>query len=300
MSLVSVGSVACDTIETPHARKEKIVGGSCTFCALAASYFVHPGIVAVVGEDFPRETIDFLRKRRIDLRGLKIVPGGKTFHWQGRYGEDPNQRTTICTDLNCFRDFRPEIPEAYRAADILLLANIGPDLQEIVLQQVRKPKLTAMDTIVLWIKTELEALLRVLKKVDVFFANDEEIRMITGEQNLIKAAQQILKLGPKVLVLKKGEHGVLVFGMGLQFGVVAYPTETVVDPTGAGDAFAGGFLGYLDKVGKITSLEIRRAAVYGSVMASLTIEDFGIGRYMTLTGRDVRARFAAFKRLAGF
>jgi sugar/nucleoside kinase (ribokinase family) len=300
MSLVIVGSVAFDTIETPHARKEKIVGGSCTFCALAASYFVHPGIVAVVGEDFPRETIDFLRKRRIDLRGLKIVPGGKTFHWQGRYGEDPNQRTTICTDLNCFRDFRPEIPEAYRAADILLLANIGPDLQEIVLQQVRKPKLTAMDTIVLWIKTELEALLRVLKKVDVFFANDEEIRMITGEQNLIKAAQQILKLGPKVLVLKKGEHGVLVFGMGLQFGVVAYPTETVVDPTGAGDAFAGGFLGYLDKVGKITSLEIRRAAVYGSVMASLTIEDFGIGRYMTLTGRDVRARFAAFKRLAGF
>jgi len=300
MSLVIVGSVAFDTIETPRARKEKIVGGSCTFCALAASYFVHPGIVAVVGEDFPRETIDFLRKRRIDLRGLKIVPGGKTFHWQGRYGEDPNQRTTICTDLNCFRDFRPEIPEAYRAADILLLANIGPDLQEIVLQQVRKPKLTAMDTIVLWIKTELEALLRVLKKVDVFFANDEEIRMITGEQNLIKAAQQILKLGPKVLVLKKGEHGVLVFGMGLQFGVVAYPTETVVDPTGAGDAFAGGFLGYLDKVGKITSLEIRRAAVYGSVMASLTIEDFGIGRYMTLTGRDVRARFAAFKRLAGF
>ena len=300
MSLVIVGSVAFDTIETPRARKEKIVGGSCTFCALAASYFVHPGIVAVVGEDFPRETIDFLRKRRIDLRGLKIVPGGKTFHWQGRYGEDPNQRTTICTDLNCFRDFRPEIPEAYRAADILLLANIGPDLQEIVLQQVRKPKLTAMDTIVLWIKTELEALLRVLKKVDVFFANDEEIRMITGEQNLIKAAQHVLKLGPKVLVLKKGEHGVLVFGMGLRFGVVAYPTETVVDPTGAGDAFAGGFLGYLDKVGKITSLEIRRAAVYGSVMASLTIEDFGIGRYMTLTGRDVRARFAAFKRLAGF
>ena len=300
MSLVIVGSVAFDTIETPRARKEKIVGGSCTFCALAASYFVHPGIVAVVGEDFPRETIDFLRKRRIDLRGLKIVPGGKTFHWQGRYGEDPNQRTTICTDLNCFQDFRPDIPEAYRAADILLLANIDPDLQDTVFEQVRKPKLTAMDTILLWINTKPEALLNVLKKVDVFFANDEEIRVITGERNLIKAAKKILQMGPSLLVLKKGEHGVLVFGKGLEFGVVAYPTETVVDPTGAGDAFAGGFLGYLDKVGRITPAEIRRAAVYGSVMASFTIEDFGIGRYETLTGRDVRSRYAAFKRLATF
>jgi sugar/nucleoside kinase (ribokinase family) len=300
MSLVIVGSVAFDTIETPSVRKEKIIGGSCTFCALAASYFTRPGIVAVVGEDFPPETIAFLKKRRIDLRGLKIVPGGKTFHWQGRYGEDPNHRTTVRTDLNVFQDFRPEIPEAYRAADILLLANIDPDLQEIVFEQVRKPKLTAMDTIGLWIETKSEALLHVLKKVDIFFANDEEIRMITGERNLIKAAQRILTLGPTVLVLKKGEHGVLVFGKGLQFGVVAFPTETVVDPTGAGDTFAGGFLGYLDKVGRITPAEIRRAAVYGSVMASFAIEDFGIGRYKTLTGRDVRSRFAAFKRLAAF
>jgi sugar/nucleoside kinase (ribokinase family) len=256
--------------------------------------------VAVVGEDFPPETIAFLKKRRIDLRGLKIVPGGKTFHWQGRYGEDPNQRTTLRTDLNVFQDFRPEIPEAYRSADILLLANIDPDLQEIVFEQVRKPKLTAMDTILLWIETKREALLRVLKKVDVFFANDEEIRTITGERNLIKAARGILKMGPSVLVLKKGEHGVLVFGKGLEFGVVAFPTETVVDPTGAGDTFAGGFLGHLDKVGRITPSEIRRAAVYGSVMASFAIEDFGIGRYLTLTGRDVRSRFAAFKRLAAF
>jgi sugar/nucleoside kinase (ribokinase family) len=300
MSLVIVGSVAFDTIETPCVRKEKIVGGSCTFCALAASYFTRPGIVAVVGEDFPPETIAFLKKRRIDLRGLKIVPGGKTFHWQGRYGEDPNQRTTLRTDLNVFQDFRPEIPEAYRSADILLLANIDPDLQEIVFEQVRKPKLTAMDTILLWIETKREALLRVLKKVDVFFANDEEIRTITGERNLIKAARGILKMGPSVLVLKKGEHGVLVFGKGLEFGVVAFPTETVVDPTGAGDTFAGGFLGHLDKVGRITPSEIRRAAVYGSVMASFAIEDFGIGRYLTLTGRDVRSRFAAFKRLAAF
>jgi sugar/nucleoside kinase (ribokinase family) len=300
MSLVIVGSVAFDTIETPSCRKERIVGGSCTFCALAASYFVRPGIVAVVGEDFPKATIDFFRKRKIDLRGLKVMPGEKTFHWQGRYGEDPNQRTTICTDLNCFENFRPEIPAAYREADILLLANIDPDLQDTVFEQVRKPKLTAMDTILLWINTKPQALLNVLKKVDVFFANDEEIRVITGERNLIKAARGILKMGPSILVLKKGEHGVLVFGKGLEFGVVAYPTETVVDPTGAGDTFAGGFLGHLDKVGRITPAEIRRAAVYGSVMASFTIEDFGIGRYMTLTGSDVRRRFAAFKKLAAF
>jgi sugar/nucleoside kinase (ribokinase family) len=300
MSLVIVGSVAFDTIETPCVRKEQIVGGSCTYCALAASYFVRPGIVAVVGDDFPKETIDFFKKRRIDLQGLKVVPGGKTFHWQGRYGEDPNQRTTIRTDLNVFQDFRPEIPASYRKADILFLANIDPDLQEIVFRQVETPKLTAMDTIGLWIENKREALLRVLKKVDIFFGNDEEIRMITGERNLIKAGKRILEMGPSILVLKKGEHGALVFNRDFLFGCVAHPAENVVDPTGAGDTFAGGFLGYLDKTGLITPREIRRAAVYGSVMASFTIEDFGIERYRTLTGRDVRARYAEFKRLEVF
>ena len=300
MSLVIVGSVAFDTIETPRVRKEKIVGGSCTFCSLAASYFTRPGIVAVVGEDFLPETIAFLKKRRIDLRGLKIVPGEMTFHWQGRYGDDPNHRTTVRTDLNCFQDFRPEIPEAYREADILLLANIDPDLQESIFLQVKKPKLTAMDTIGLWIESKPAALLRILRKIDVFFANDEEVRMITGERNLIKAGRRLLTMGPSVLVLKKGEHGALVFSRDFVFGIVAYPAENVVDPTGAGDTFAGGFLGYLDQVGRITPREIRRAAVYGSVMASFIIEDFGIERFRTLRPRDIQARFEAFKKLEAF
>ena len=300
MSLVIVGSVAFDTIETPRVRKEKIVGGSCTFCSLAASHFTRPGIVAVVGEDFPRETIEFLKKRLIDLGGLKIVPGGKTFHWQGRYGEDPNQRTTVRTDLNVFRDFRPEIPAAYKKADILFLANIDPDLQENIFLQVEKPKLTAMDTIGLWIETKPEAFLRVLRKVDVFFANEEEVRMITGERNLIRAGLRLLDMGPSVFVLKKGEHGALVFTRNFLFGTVAYPAADVVDPTGAGDTFAGGFLGHLDRTGRITAREIRRAAVYGSVMASFTIEDFGIERYRTLKPRDIRARFEAFKKLEAF
>ena len=223
-----------------------------------------------------------------------------TFHWQGRYGEDPNQRTTVRTDLNVFQDFRPEIPAAYKKADILFLANIDPDLQENIFLQVEKPKLTAMDTIGLWIDTKPEALLRVLQKVDIFFANDEEVRMMTGERNLIKAGKKILGLGPSLVVLKKGEHGALVFGRDFVFGILAYPCENVIDPTGAGDSFAGGFLGYLDQVGRITPREIRRAAVYGSVMASFTIEDFGIERFKTLKPRDVRARFELFKKLVAF
>ena len=300
MSLVIVGSVAFDTIETPWERKEKIIGGSCTYCSLAASYFTRPKIVAVVGEDFPKATIDLFKKRSIDLKGLKIVPGGKTFHWQGRYGHDPNQRETVRTDLNVFENFRPEIPASYRKADILFLANIDPDLQETIFLQVEKPKLTAMDTICLWINSKPEALLRVLKQVDIYFGNDEEIRMITGERNLIKAGRRVLKMGPKHVVLKKGEHGALVFGRNFIFCMPANPTEDVTDPTGAGDSFAGGFLGYLDKAGGFSQKEIRKAAVYGSVMASFTIEDFGIDRFKTLKPSEVQARYAFFKKLVSF
>jgi len=300
MSLVIVGSVAFDTIETPWERKEKIVGGSCTYCSLAASYFTRPKIVAVVGEDFPKATIDLFKKRAVDLKGLKIVPGGKTFHWQGRYGYDPNERETIRTDLNVFEGFRPEIPPSYKKADILFLANIDPDLQESILRQVEKPRLTAMDTILLWIKSKPEALLRILKEVDIFFCNDEEIRLITGERNLIKAGHRILALGPKLVILKKGEHGALAFGRDFLFGMLANPCEDVTDPTGAGDSFAGGFLGYLDKVGGFSQKEIRRAAVYGSVMASYTIEGFGIDRFRTLKPGEVQARYDDFKKLVSF
>jgi sugar/nucleoside kinase (ribokinase family) len=300
MSLVIVGSVAFDTIETPTIKKEKIVGGSCTFCALAASFFTRPGIVAVVGRDFPRSALAFFRRRGIDLQGLKIVKDGLTFHWHGRYGHDPNQRDTIRTDLNVFLDFRPEIPAAYKKADILFLANIDPDLQESIFCQVKKPRLTALDTIGLWIATKPEALRRVLRRVDVYFGNDEEIRMLTGERNLVKAAGMIRAMGPRIAVIKKGEHGAMIFGPGLVLAVPGRPCETVVDPTGAGDSFAGGFLGWLDKAGSFSRQEIRRAAVYGSVMASFAIEGFGVERFRTLQLAAIAARYRAFQKLVAF
>jgi len=300
MSLIIVGSVAFDTIETPYGRREKIVGGSGTYCSLSASFFTQPKIVAVVGEDFPKETIEFFKNRRIDIRGLEIRPG-KTFHWEARYGDDPNQRSTIRTELNVFQDFKPLLPPDYRQADIVFLANIDPDLQDDILAQVQKPKLVAMDTMNLWINTKPDSLLRVLEKVNIYFANDEEVRMLTKETNLIKAGNNILERGPSLVVIKKGEHGALVLGEDFVFGVLAYPCKEVVDPTGAGDSFAGGFLGYLDKVRAIDDKnEIRKASVYGSVLASYVIEDFGIERFKSLTQQDVEDRFSDFKKLVSF
>lgn len=300
MSLVIVGSVAFDTIETPWGRRDRIVGGSGTYCSLAASFFTKPKIVAVVGEDFPPDVIGFLQSRSIDTQGLEVRPGGKTFHWAGRYGSDPNVRQTLKTELNVFQDFRPSIPADYRAADILFLANIDPDLQDSILEQVAKPRLVAMDTINFWIETKPEALWRVLKKVNIFFANDQEIKMLTREVNIIRAGRKILEAGPSLVVMKKGEHGVLVMGPDLMFGVLANPCADVIDPTGAGDSFAGGFLGYLDGVRRPSERHIRRAAVYGSVIASFVIEDFGIDRFRTLTPGDIRSRYKCFRRLVSF
>ncbi len=297
MSLVIVGSVAFDTIETPEARKERIVGGSCTYSALAASYFTKPKIVAVVGKDFPKPAADFLKIRGVDLKGLTVVPGGKTFFWEGRYGDDPNRRDTVRLDLNVFRNFRPTLPPSYRAPDILFLANIGPSLQEHVLAQVKRPRLVAMDTIRHYIETEPEALDRVLRKTDILFANDEEARLMSGEINLIKAGRRLLERGPRLVVLKKGEHGAFVFGRDSLFGIMAHPCECVVDPTGAGDSFAGAFLGYLDRVGNLRASSIHRAAVYGVVLASFAIEDFGIERFKTMNPADVEARFVVLKKL---
>ncbi len=300
MSLVIVGSVAFDTLETPHGRREKIVGGSGTYCCLAASFFTKPMIVAVVGEDFPKETIEFFKSRGVDIRGLEIRPG-KTFHWEARYGEDPNQRTTIKTELNVFADFMPQLPPDYSKADIVFLANIDPDLQGDILAQVEAPKLVAMDTINLWIKTKHASLLRVLEKVNIYFANDEEIKMMAKESNLIKAGKKILEMGPSLVVIKKGEHGALVLGKDFVFGVLAHPCEEVVDPTGAGDSFAGAFLGYLDKVNAFGEKEkIRKASVYGSVLASFVIEDFGIDRFKALSLSEIEKRFRLFKKLVSF
>jgi sugar/nucleoside kinase (ribokinase family) len=299
MSLVIVGSLAFDTIQTPWGRRERIVGGSGTYCSLAASFFTHPQVVGVVGEDFPTAVIRLFKARGIDVEGLEIKPG-KTFHWEGRYGYDPNLRETIRTDVNVYEGYQPVLPDSYRKTEIVFLANIDPDLQGRILAQVRRPKLVAMDTMNHWIRSKPRAIRRVLKKVDILFANDEEIRMLTDETNLIKAGRKILACGPRLVVTKKGEHGALVFSRRFVFGVLANPCEDVVDPTGAGDSFAGGFLGYLDKKKSFSPLDIRRAAVYGSVLASFAIEDFGIGRFKTLRPREIEARFRRFRRLVSF
>jgi sugar/nucleoside kinase (ribokinase family) len=299
MSLVIVGSVAFDTIRTPWGDREKIVGGSGTYCSLAASYFTKPRIIGVVGRDFPRKTLALLRSRGVDLEGLK-VKAGKTFHWEGRYGEDPNKRTTVRTELNVFADFRPTVPPRYRGSRIVYLANLNPEHHDLVLGQFRKPALVAMDTIRLWIDTRREVLLKELSRVDIFFANDEEARLITGETNLVAAGKALVGLGPSLVLLKKGEHGALIFGRDFVFGVPAHPCEHVIDPTGAGDSFAGGFLGYLDRAGGLAAKDVRRAAVYGSVLASFAIEDFGIGRFLTLEPGLVEARFRQFRKMTTF
>jgi sugar/nucleoside kinase (ribokinase family) len=299
MSLVIVGSVAFDTIRTPWGDREKIVGGSGTYCSLAASYFTKPRVVGIVGRDFPRRTLALMRSRGVDLKGLRMK-AGRTFHWEGRYDADPNKRTTVRTELNVFADFRPDVPPRYRGSRIVFLANLDPERHGFILGQFRKPALLAMDTIRLWIETRREALLRELGRVDIFFANDEEARLITGEANLIAAGRSLLKLGPSLVLLKKGEHGALVFGRNDVFGVLAHPCDQVIDPTGAGDSFAGGFLGYLDRASGLGGREVRRAAVYGSVMASFAIEDFGIGRFLSLDPEHVEARFRQFRRMTTF
>lgn len=299
MSLVIVGTFNLDTIETPWERRERIVGGSGTYCCLAASFFTAPGIVGVVGEDFPEDTLEFFRVKGIDTEGL-LVKSGKTFFWEGRYEGDPNKRTTIATEVNVLKGFRPQLPERYRDTDILFLANIDPDLQEDILAQVKNPRLVAMDTMNYWIQTRRESLLSVLEKVDVFFANDEEVRMLTGELNLITAGKRLLEKGPSLVVIKKGEHGALLLSQDFICVVPAFPSETVVDPTGAGDSFGGGFLGHLDKTDSYVEADIRRAAVYGSVLASFTIEKFGIDRLRSLTSDEIEDRLAKFQKLVSF
>jgi len=300
MSLVIVGSLAFDTIETPYGRREKIVGGSGTYCALAASFFTQPKIVGVVGEDFPEGILEFFKNKKIDIRGIEVRPG-KTFYWEARYGDDPNQRSTLRTEPNVFENFRPQLPSDYKKADIVFLANIDPDLQDDILVQFQNPKLVAMDTINFWINTKPEALLQVMEKVNLYFGNEEEIRLLTEEKNLIKAGRKILERGPFLVVIKKGEHGALVLEKDSVFGVLAHPCEEVHDPTGAGDSFAGGFLGYLDKTKAFDAeREIRRAAVYGSVLASFVIEDFGIERFKSLSPQEIERRFERFKKLVSF
>ena len=299
MSIVVVGTVAFDTVETPFGRGENVLGGSATYFSTSASFFTDVSLVAVVGDDFPEEHVSFLHSRNIDTAGLQRAPG-KTFHWTGRYGFDLNEAQTLETQLNVLMDFQPNLPETYRGAEYLFLANIDPDLQMLVLEQVRKPKLVACDTMNFWISSKPEALRKVLQKVDIVVINEGEARQFTGEANLVKAARQIIALGCRRLIVKRGEYGVLMFTAETVFAAPAYPLEKVFDPTGAGDTFAGGFMGYLANTGDLSEEGLRQAIIHGSVMASFNVEDFSLNRMKRLEYPEIHSRFRSFKRLTHF
>jgi sugar/nucleoside kinase (ribokinase family) len=301
-SLLVVGSVAIDWIITPHAEREESVGGSATFFSMAASYLSRVRLVGVVGGDFPTTAVSDLRDRGVDLTGLEIIPDGKTFRWKGRYHDNMNDRTTLATDLNCFEQFSPKLPPDYRSSDYLFLANIQPGLQEQVFNQMQRPRLVGLDTMNLWISIANAELRSVLRHVDVLTLNDEEARQLSGEHNLVKAARAVQKLGPKNLVIKRGENGALLFDRdGEIFAAPALPLEEVIDPTGAGDCFAGGFMGYLARPGvEPTGASLRTAMIYGSVMASFCVEGFSYDRLRSLDAATIQHRFEAFSALTNF
>ena len=302
-SLLVVGSVALDDLDGPFGRRPDVLGGSASFFSLAASYFlVEPGqvqLVAVVGDDFPAEHVQLLADRGIDTSGLEKALG-RTFRWRGKYSADLNSRDTLDTQLGVFADFKPKLSPKHRDADFVFLGNIDPTLQIEVLEQVRRPRLVACDTMNFWISGKLDELRRMLAKVDLLVINDEEARELAGTHNLVKAAGAILELGPKAIVVKRGDSGALLFHETGTFAAPAFPLEDVRDPTGAGDTFAGGFMGYLARVGDLSAGVIRRAMIYGSVMASFCVEDFSVDRLRTLTADEVRARFRAFHELTSF
>jgi sugar/nucleoside kinase (ribokinase family) len=299
MSILVVGSVAYDTVETPFGRAEKVLGGSASFFSVAASFFAPVNLVAVVGDDFSDQAMSAFAGRPVDLEGLERT-AGKTFHWQGKYSYDLNSRETVCTDLNVFEFFKPRIPDRYRRSEHVFLGNIDPVLQRQVLDQVERPQLVACDTMNFWISGKPEELRRTLAAVDILLINDAEARQLSGEWNIVKAARAIRALGPHTLVIKKGEHGVLMFSEEGSFAAPAYPLEEVFDPTGAGDTFAGGFLGYLAGSPKIDEAALRRAVIMGSTLASFCVEAFSLDRLLTLTRPEIDARYRLFKRLTHF
>ena len=299
MSILVVGSVAFDSVQTPFGEAKEILGGSATYFSVAASFFSRVKLVAVVGADFADENLEVFRKHAIDTRGLQQVPG-RTFRWSGEYGFALNEAKTLDTQLNVFESFRPEIPDTYRDSEYVFLGNIDPILQREVLSQVRKPKLVACDTMNYWIQSKLEELKKTLALVDILIINDAEARMLTGQSNLTKASKEIRSWGPKALVVKKGEYGVGLFMDGSIFGAPAFPLEEVFDPTGAGDSFAGGFVGYLAKAGRFDDATIRKAVIYGSVMASFNVEDFSLNRLKNLSSAAIKQRYQEFKQLTHF
>jgi len=297
--LAVVGSVALDSVTTPFGKVREVLGGSATYFSYAASFFTTVRLVATVGDDFPAEHLRLLKERGIDMTGLQ-TSRGRTFRWVGEYGFDLNEARTIDTQLNVFADFRPVLPSSLKKTPFLFLANIAPELQLDVLRQMERPQLTALDTMNFWIQGRREALLRVLPEVDVLLVNDGEARQLVKEPNLIKAAREILTLGPRTVVVKRGEYGAVMVSNGQFFFVPAYPLESVFDPTGAGDAFAGGFMGYIAAQGVVDQATVRRAIVYGSVMASFTVEDFSLNRLARLSTAEVERRYAGFQELVRF
>jgi len=302
MSLLTVGSVAFDALETPFGKTDKIIGGAATYITLSASYFTKQNnLVAVVGGDFPQEMVDLLIKHGVNTEGLKTIPDGKTFFWSGKYHEDMNTRDTLETQLNVMADFDPIIPESYQGTEYLMLGNTVPATQKSVIERMTKrPKLIMLDTMNLWMNIAMDDLKDVISLVDVLTINDEEARQLSGEYSLRKAASVIMAMGPKTLIIKKGEHGALLFQGERIFFAPALPLEVVFDPTGAGDCFAGGFIGYLAQTDDISFENMKRAIIYGSAMASFCVEKFGTERVVNLTQEEIDARVQEFVKLSSF
>ena len=302
MSLITVGTMAFDAIETPFGKVDKIVGGSATYVAYAASNFVQPvQQISIVGYDFPQEEMDELKKRGVQLDGVEIVPDKKSFFWSGKYHNDMNSRDTLITDLNVLEDFNPIVPDSYQGAEFLMLGNLMPKLQLSVINQLKKrPKLIVMDTMNFWMEIALDDLKEVLKKVDVLMVNDAEARQLSGEYSLVKAAKVIMEMGPNFLIIKKGEHGALLFHENDVFFAPALPLEEVFDPTGAGDTFAGGFIGHIAKTKDISFENMKTAIIVGSAMASFCVEKFGPQRMKEITKADIDARLSEFVQLVNF
>jgi sugar/nucleoside kinase (ribokinase family) len=301
VSLLVVGSVALDSVETPFGKVKDALGGSAVYIAVAASYFTAPvRVVGVVGGDFPKEHIKFMEDRNIDLDGLQIVQGGKTFRWSGKYHYDLNSRDTLLTQLNVFEKFDPVIPEAFQKSSYVCLGNIDPVLQRKVLSQIKKPRLIVGDSMNYWIETKPTELRETLKVLDVLVVNESEARLLTKEPNLIKASKKIIKMGPKIVIIKKGEHGAVLVTDDTIFSAPAYPLENLYDPTGAGDAFAGGFIGWLAKTDDLSPQNLKRAVIYGSAMASFCVEQFSLEGLKDLSSLKVRDRYRSFMEISQF
>ncbi len=299
MSLLVVGTVALDSVKTPFGNVDNALGGSATYFSTSASYFTDVRLVAVIGEDFPKEHIQFLKSRKVDTRGLEVQKG-ETFRWKGEYGFDLNEAHTLATDLNVLATFKPNIVDDYKGSDVVFLANVDPEIQLDVLKQVRKPKLVACDTMNYWISSKPEQLKRTLREVDLLTINEAEIRQLAGEASLVKAAKSVQAMGPKTIVVKQGSYGALMFHGHSVFSAPAYPLETVFDPTGAGDTFAGGFIGYLANTMNFTENSMRKAVIFGSVMASLNVEAFSLDRLRSLDYKEIEGRYREFKKLTHF